>query len=118
MTKLKKATSKGGADIRITNGFIFNYDKSVNKTSIGRCTNRKCTSELTPQNDKIITHTQHNHESDYAKAESYLCHTKLKQLAKISTLGTSNIITSITKEYSNKEVINIPNRKTMINLTN
>ncbi|KAF7685907.1 hypothetical protein CDIK_3343 [Cucumispora dikerogammari] len=62
--------------------------------------------------------SQHNHKSDSAKAELYLCHTKLKQLAKISTKGTSNIITSITKEYSNFEVINISNRKTMVFLTN
>ncbi|KAF7685689.1 hypothetical protein CDIK_3562 [Cucumispora dikerogammari] len=79
---------------------------------------KKCTSKLTTKNDNVITHTQHNYESNNAKTEPYLCHTKLKHLAKTSALRTSNIITSITKKYSNKEVNNTPNRKIIINLTN
>ncbi|KAF7689931.1 hypothetical protein CDIK_2744 [Cucumispora dikerogammari] len=88
------------------------------KKEYGDALIKKCTSKLTTKNDNVITHTQHNHKSNNAKTESYLSHTKLKHFPKTFTLRTSNIITTIYKEYSNKEVNNTHNRKTIINLTN
>ena len=82
------------------------------------CVNRICRSRLTTiADDKVVKHTEHSHEAEKPIAESYICNTRLKTLAKSSSLCSSKIITEITKGYDNQGVLNLPKRKVMLNLT-
>ncbi|KAF7685209.1 hypothetical protein CDIK_4042, partial [Cucumispora dikerogammari] len=57
-----------------------------------------------------------SHDAEKPIADSCICNTGLKTLAKSSSLCFSQIITEITKEYDNQGVLNLPIRKVMLNL--
>ncbi|KAF7697636.1 hypothetical protein CDIK_1534 [Cucumispora dikerogammari] len=109
---------KKGKEVRIINDFVFNFELKSRKEVTWRCLNRICRSRLTTvSDDKVVKHSKHSLEADKLIGESYICNTKLKTLAKNSSLCFSKIITEITKEYDNQSVLNLPKRKVVLNMT-
>ncbi|KAF7675360.1 hypothetical protein CDIK_4522, partial [Cucumispora dikerogammari] len=118
MPEITKAKSKRGREVRIFNDFVFNFESKSGEEVVWRCVNIICRSRLTTiADDKVVKHTEHSHEAEKLIAESYICNTRLKTLAKSSSLCSSKIITEITKGYDNQGVLNLPKRKVMLNLT-
>ncbi|KAF7685930.1 hypothetical protein CDIK_3321 [Cucumispora dikerogammari] len=112
LPEITKVKSKRGREIRIFNDFVFNFESKSEEEVLWRCVNRICRSRLTTiADDKVVKHTEHSHDADKPIAESCICNTGLKTLAKSSSLCSSKIITEITKEYDNQGVLNLLNEK-------
>ncbi|KAG0422566.1 hypothetical protein DMUE_6201 [Dictyocoela muelleri] len=105
--------------MRSYHGFLYKFEAKLGNNNRWRCKKRTCRAKLiTGFCDEIISVGIPIHSEVQEDINNYICKNKLKELTLTTRENSSRLVTDITRDFNDNEVVDHVERKVLINLIN